>query len=148
MPKKHFKTNLFFSIMIPRTPTPTLSRHVHRLIIRNKTKKGHNLVCLHPKNYPYNTEFVSWCVHHFSFFIFFPIRWGGGSAPYWKFPIILFFLFLKPSLRWVLNNWKHFPKEKTKYFFQSTSWKNKNVFRIKTNKIWNFKDSWILCHTF
>ena len=31
-------------------------------------------------NYPYHTEFVSWRVHHFSFFIFFPIRWGGVSA--------------------------------------------------------------------
>ena len=49
LPKKHFKTNLFFSIMTPPTPSPTLSGHVHQLIIRNKTKKGHNLVCWHQK---------------------------------------------------------------------------------------------------
>ena len=83
--------------MTPPTPYPNLSGHVHRLIIRNKTKKGHNLVCWHQKNYPYHTEFVSWRVHHFLFFIFFPIRWGGGPAPYWNFPIIFFFFF-KPSL--------------------------------------------------
>ena len=35
--------------MTPPTPYPTLSGHVHRLIIRNKTKKGHNLVCWHQK---------------------------------------------------------------------------------------------------
>ena len=36
-----------------------------------KTKKGHNLVCWHQKNYPYHTEFVSWHVDFFSFFNFF-----------------------------------------------------------------------------
>ena len=33
----------------PPTPSLTLSGYVHRLIIRNKTKKGHNLVCWHQK---------------------------------------------------------------------------------------------------
>ena len=80
LPKKHFKTNLFFSIMTPPTPYPTLSGHDHRLIIRNKTKKGHNLVCWHPKNYPYHTEFVSWRVLHFF-----------SPAPFWNFPIFFFF---------------------------------------------------------
>ena len=69
--QNNFKTNLFFSIMTPPTPSPNLSGHVHRLIIENKTKKGHNLVCWHQKNYPYHTEFVSWRVDHFSFFFIF-----------------------------------------------------------------------------
>ena len=92
MPKNHFKTNLFFSIMTPPTPSQNLSGHVHRLIIGNKTKKGHNLVCWYQKNYPYHTEFVSWRVDHFSFIFYFPIR-GGGSAPYWNFPIFFFCFF-------------------------------------------------------
>ena len=106
MPKKHFKTNLFFSFMTPPTPYPTLSGHDHRLIIRNKTKKGHNLVCWHPKNYPYHTEFVSWCVHHFLLFIFFPIRWGGGSALlefsniffFWNLPLVKYIFWQKLCL--------------------------------------------------
>ena len=65
-------------------------RFSNRLIIENKTKKGHNLVCWHQKNYPYHTEFVSWRVDHFSFFLF-SNKEGGGSAPYWNFPIIFFF---------------------------------------------------------
>ena len=66
--------------MTPPTPSPNLSGHVHRLIIENKTKKRHNLVCWHQKNYPYHTEFVSWRVDHFSFFFYFPITRGGVSA--------------------------------------------------------------------
>ena len=95
MPKNHFKTNLFFSIMTPPTPSPNLSGHVHRLIIENKTKKGHNLVCWHPKNYPYHTEFVSWRVDHFSFFFYFPIRRGGGVSALLEFSNNFF---LKPSV--------------------------------------------------
>ena len=112
--KKHFKTNLFFSIMTPPTPSPTLSGHVHRLIIRNKTKKGHNLVCWHPKNYPYHTEFVSWRVHHFSFFIFFPIRWGGVSA---LLEISNNFFFLKPSLMHRFFK-RFFPMRGKKFFLE------------------------------
>merc|ERR1712240_927025 len=84
------QTCFFSSIMTPPTPSPTLSGHVNRLIIRNKTKKGHNLDCWHPKNYPYHTEFVSWRVHHFSFFIFFPIR-GGGQRLIGNFQYFFFF---------------------------------------------------------
>ena len=40
--------------------TYNLRGHVHQLTISNETKKGHNLVCWHQKNYPYHTELVSW----------------------------------------------------------------------------------------
>ena len=52
---------------LPRPDTYNLRGHVHQLTISNKTKKGHNMVCWHQKNYPYHTEFVSWRVDHFSF---------------------------------------------------------------------------------
>merc|ERR1711873_398734 len=93
------------------TPSPNLSEHVHRLIIENKTKKGHNLVCWHQKNYPYHTEFVSWRVDHFSFFFLFSIisRWtcpnrfgegvGGVIIEKNKFVLKWFFLLEnRPSL--------------------------------------------------
>ena len=90
MPKKHFKTNLFFSIMTPPTNLPDMSWHVHQVTISYKTKNGHNLVCWHQKNYQYHTEFVSWRVDHFCFF-YFPIRRGGGVSALFEFSNKFFF---------------------------------------------------------
>ena len=118
MPENHFKTNLFFFnydppyTILQTITSQTLSRHVHQMTIRNETKKNHNLVFCHKKNYPYNTEFVSWFVDHFSLFIFFPIRWGGGSTHYWKFPIFLFFFIFKtfPKISTLKNSSMNLPQ--------------------------------------
>ena len=118
MPENHFKTNLFFFNYDPpytilhTITSQTLSRHVHQMTIRNETKKSHNLVFCHKKNYPYNTEFVSWFVDHFSLFIFFSNKVGRGVNALLEISnIFIFFIFKTfPKISTLKNSSMNLPQ--------------------------------------